>query len=324
LQVRSHRLITKRSLPLAYSNDLMAKPFVKWAGGKRQLMDQILSKVPPSFGEGEFRRYVEPFVGGGAALFKFLELGSIDEALIIDVNSDLILTYEVIKEDVELLIEKLTQLQNTYDAINGYVKRKNEYNGIRKKFRLVQNKEKDILSPDERAIHASRFIYLNKVGFNGLFRVNSKGEFNVPPSDLKEKTIFNDDKLRDVSTALEKVEIRHGDFSVCEDWIDENTFVYFDPPYRPVTKTSFTAYSNSNFDESQQINLADFCTDLHNKGAKVMVSNSDPTQNNPEDKFFEENFSEPTFKHHPVYALRSINSDGAGRGKVSELIITNY
>jgi DNA adenine methylase len=302
----------------------MAKPFVKWAGGKRQLMDQILSKLPPSFGEGKFRKYVEPFVGGGAVLFKLLELKKIDEAMIIDDNSDLILTYKVIKEEVELLIEKLTQLQSDYNATNDYAKRKKKYLEIREEFRTIQSKDKNELSPDDRAIHASNFIYLNKVGFNGLFRVNSKGEFNVPPSDLKEKTIFNDDKLRDVSTALKNVEIRHGDFSECKDWIDGNTLVYFDPPYRPVTKTSFTAYSNSNFNDSQQKRLAKFCTDLHNKGAKVMVSNSDPTENKPKETFFEDIFPEPVFIIHKVQALRSINSNGAGRGKVSELIITNY
>ena len=141
---------------------------------------------------------------------------------------------------------------------------------------------------------------------------------------MKGKTIFNDAKLKDVSIALENVEIRHGDYSECEDWIDENTFVYFDPPYRPVTNTSFTAYSNRNFNDLQQENLAKFCTVLHNKGAKVMVSNSDPTENKPEEKFFEGIFPEPIFTIHKVQALRSINSNGAGRGKVSELIITNY
>lgn len=244
--------------------------------------------------------------------------------MIIDDNSDLILTYKVIKEEVGLLIEKLTQLQGDYDATNDYAKRKKKYLEIRKEFRTIQSKDKNELSTDDRAIHASNFIYLNKVGFNGLFRVNSKGEFNVPPSDLKGKTIFNDDNLRDVSTALKNVEIRHGDFSECKDWIDDNTLVYFDPPYRIVTKTSFTAYSNSNFNDSQQKRLATFCNCLNDKGATVMVSNSDPKQNDPEDKFFEEIYPEPPFNHHQVAALRSINSNGTGREKVSELIITNY
>jgi DNA adenine methylase len=302
----------------------MAKPFVKWAGGKRQLMSNIMRNLPPGFGTLPFRRYAEPFVGGGAVLFQLLDDGLIDDALIIDDNSDLILTYEVIKTNVVLLIEELHQLQNEYDATNDYSQRKKKYLAVRKMFRLGQNQNKDELSLADKVRHASHFIYLNKVGFNGLFRVNANGEFNVPPSDLKTKNIFNENELQAISKSLLKVEIKHGDFAECEEWIDDNTFVYFDPPYKPVTKTSFTAYSNSNFNDSQQKRLAKFCTDLHNKGVKVMVSNSDPTENKPEETFFEDIFPEPGFIIHKVQALRSINSIGAGRGKVSELIITNY
>jgi DNA adenine methylase len=302
----------------------MARPFIKWAGGKRQLMDHIISNLPTTFGKGEFRKYAEPFVGGGAVMFKLFELKRIDEAIIIDYNSDLILTYEVIKNDIEMAIEKLTSLQNDYDAFN-YEQRKEQFFKIRTKFNSNIHDDKSYFTREEKAIHASRFIFLNKVGFNGLYRVNSNGEFNVPPSDLKKKVIFEDSNLRAASQVLEKVEIYQGDFSECEDKIDNNTFVYFDPPYKPITKTSFTAYANSNFNDVQQKRLADFCVVLTKNGVKIMTSNSNPKQNDDSCTFFDDIYDgKDGFSITPVQAIRSINSKGSGRGKVSELIITNY
>jgi DNA adenine methylase len=302
----------------------MAKPFIKWAGGKRQLMEHLLSRLPSDFGDDEYRKYAEPFVGGGALMFKMFELKLIDEALIIDYNMDLVLTYEVIKSDVALLIEKLSILQHDYDAY-GYEERKKQYFELRTKFNSRLNDEKSSFSLGERAERASQFIYLNKVGFNGLFRVNIKGEFNVPPSDLKSKTIVDHSNLKKVSKVLQSVTIRSGDFSDCIDWVDEDTFVYFDPPYKPISKTSFTAYANSNFNDTQQERLADFCILLKKKEVRAMVSNSDPTQMKPPDHLFERIYSlERGFTRKRVAAIRSINSNGAGRGSITELIITNY
>jgi DNA adenine methylase len=168
-------------------------------------------------------------------------------------------------------------------------------------------------------------IYLNKTGFNGLFRVNKKGELNVPPAGGNDKNFLDIENLRSVSKVLRNVKILQGDYTICEDLIENNTFVYFDPPYRPLKSTSFTTYSTHVFDDKEQERLANFAVNLGNKGAKVMLSNSDPKNVDPNDDFFDNLYSmENGFKIDRVQAIRAINSKGDGRGRISELLIMNY
>ena len=300
----------------------MAKPFVKWAGGKRQLISQIVGKLPQGFGEEKFRKYAEPFVGGGALLFHLFKHNLIDEAYISDNNPEIINVYLTIKNDVEGLIKQLQILQDEYDSAKGnpeerridYFEHRDEFNNMN--LRMLE---------DETTKRAAYFIYLNKTGFNGLFRVNKKGGFNVPPSSLKDKTFLDENNLTEVSEVLQNVKIHHGDFQACENWVDSDTFVYFDPPYRPLTKTSFTTYSSHSWnDDTEQIRLANFVKKLA-KDLKLMISNSNPEEVNDGDPFFAEQFPDNQgFFRTPVQAKRSINSKGDGRGQVSELIITNY
>jgi len=303
---------------------MMASPFLKWAGGKRQLIEDIESRLPGELGTDGNRRYAEPFVGSGVLMFHLFEKELIDDALISDLNKDLVNAYRTIREDVSGVISCLESIQERYDE-SSQENRKESYFSIRKEFNDRRATfDYDSYSTDW-CLHSAQMIYLNKTGFNGLFRVNKSGHFNVPPSDLKNKTILNEENLLDVSRVLQNVEIRTGDFSECSSWVEPGSFVYFDPPYRPIEKTSFTTYSTNVFDDSEQERLANFAKELCSRGVRVMVSNSDPTNTDAEDDYFERIYSSADgFSLHKVNAIRSINSKGGGRGPISELLITNY
>ncbi len=293
-----------------------AKPFIKWAGGKGQLLDFIREAYPPGLGS-TIKRYAEPFIGGGAVLFDVLNNYDIEEAYISDINTELITTYTTIRDNVSELIEVLTDLEKEH------VSRDMD---SRKEF-FLENRErynKQIVSqnPDPLAV-SSLFIYLNKTCFNGLYRVNSKGLFNVPSGVYKNPTICDRDNLLNVSDRLQKVTIKNCRYSDSWSFIDENTFVYFDPPYRPLTVTSsFTSYTEFSFDDEEQKNLADYVHKLCDRGVHVAVSNSDPKNVDPNDDFFDDLYSFASV--HRVRASRMINSKASGRGKINELLITNY
>jgi len=170
---------------------------------------------------------------------------------------------------------------------------------------------------------AALIIFLNRTCYNGLFRVNRKGEFNVPFGRYKNPDILNEDNLKDVATLLKTTKILLGDFTQCRKFVDDHTFVYFDPPYRPLNQTSsFTSYSKNGFYDKDQVRLVEFFKELDKKGAKVMLSNSDPKNENPDDTFFDDLFSDYYIERVP--AKRMINCNGARRGNINELIITNY
>lgn len=302
----------------------MANPFLKWAGGKRQLLGEIFSRLPSTFGENEFRQYAEPFLGGGAVLFEMFNKKKIDSAVVFDSNIDLILCYQVVKDHVQELIQCLDELKTSYNAKTTFELRKEFYWGLRNDFNKNIGQKNTSWSTQKKVLHSARFIVLNKLCFNGLFRVNRQGTFNVPPSDLTDKAIFSASNLEDVSDVLQNVTIIHGDYSNALEHINSNTFVYFDPPYRPLTKTSFVAYSKSDFTDKEQGDLADFCIDL-TPDVKVMVSNSNPKSITPSDDFFDRIYPNTAgFVHHPVLANRSINSKGSLRTGTGEIIITNY
>jgi DNA adenine methylase len=299
--------------------ELIAKPFLKWAGGKTQLLEQIARYFPPDLKKGNIQRYVEPFVGSGAVLFYILQNYQVKKFFISDTNEELILTYVTVKECVDELIASLTQLQQKYHRLNFEDQKKFFYN-IRSEFnhnRLIT----DFTKPNIK--RSSQLIFLNRTCFNGLFRVNSKGAFNVPFGSYKNPKICFSKNLRTVSTLLKNVEIMHGDFTICEPYINKHSFVYFDPPYRPISQTaSFTSYQQLVFNDDSQIRLANFFRKLDLTGAKLMLSNSDPHNYNQKDIFFQTIYE--GFQIHKVFAKRMINCNGNNRGKITELLITNY
>lgn len=291
------------------------KPFLKWAGGKGQLLHEIQKYYPFN---NEITKYAEPFVGGGAVLFDILAKYDLEEIYISDINVELINTYTIIRDNVNELIEMLYVLQNEFVPLNEE-ERKFYYAKKRERFNVL----KVNVDTNENIEKAALMIFLNKTCFNGLYRVNKKGQFNVPMGAYKNPLICDEENLRLVSEKLQDVTIVCGDYREAADFIDEKTFVYFDPPYRPLTETSgFTAYTENLFNDAEQIELAKFVDLMDKKGAKIVISNSDPKNTNPEDKFFDNIYVNHNIKR--VEANRMINSKGAARGKIKELLISNF
>ena len=290
------------------------KPFVKWVGGKSQLIDE-LEKMLPTDGEKILTKYCEPMVGGGALFFNILSKYDFEELYISDINPELINAYQVIKSNVNRLIERLHEMQMLFLPMdeNG---RKYYYYSIRDKFNAIA------LSEETAIEKAAYFIFLNKTCFNGLYRVNRKGQFNVPMGAYKNPTICDEENLRNIHEALQNVTIVCGDYSLSKQFVDKDTFVYLDPPYRPISETSgFTSYNTDAFDDNEQIRLARFIDEINATGAKIVLSNSDPKNVNPEDSFFDDLYSSYQIKR--VSASRMINSKADNRGKINELIICN-
>jgi DNA adenine methylase len=294
-----------------------AKPFVKWAGGKGQLLSAFQTFYPHRLLNGRIQRYVEPFVGGGAVLFNVLQNFQVKEAVIIDINSDLINTYNVVKNDVQHLFELLRDMEHIYIAQDIETRKETFYN-IRDEFNSgkVDSNLRDI----ERA---GQFIFLNRTCFNGLYRVNRSGNFNVPSGDYKNPSICDAENLFAASYLLKKAEVLCGDYQLSSKYINSKSFVYFDPPYRPLNATSsFTAYSKQNFNDDNQVKLAKFFRQAHDSGALLMLSNSDPHNVDTDDNFFEDLYK--GFNISKVQGKRAINSKGSSRGAVSEILVTNF
>ncbi|NLH02518.1 MAG: DNA adenine methylase [Clostridiales bacterium] len=294
---------------------LQAKPFLKWAGGKAQILKEIRTKYPAGLGT-TITKYAEPFVGGGAVLFDILSNYKLDEVYISDINRELIITYLNVRDNIDELVENLRVLEQEYLKVD-MNSRKIYYYNKREKFNALK-KEKS-----QGAELAALFIFLNRTCFNGLYRVNSKDEFNVPMGNYKNPSICDELNLRKVAEKLQNVRIVCGDYKESRDFIDNRTFAYFDPPYRPLSATSsFTSYAQNGFDDCHQIELARFVDEISQKGAFVVVSNSDPKNIDESDEFFDKLYS----KHNicRIGAMRMINSVGNGRGKISELLISTY
>ncbi len=305
-----------RALRYHKSEEKAVRPFLKWAGGKGQLLSEIEKYYP--FAEGTVTKYAEPFVGGGAVLFDILSRYDLEAVYISDINAELINTYRVIKTDVENLIAILSIMQSKFLPLDTE-KRKAYYLEKRARF----NELKGNSGTDFGIEKAALMIFLNKTCFNGLYRVNRKGFFNVPVGAYKNPLICDEKNLRAVSEKLQNVEMVCGDYRKSADFIDEKTFVYFDPPYRPLTQTAaFTAYTENLFDDEAQKELADFVSEMNRKGAKIVVSNSDPKNADEEDEFFDTLYS----SHHirRVNATRMINCNSDARGKIKELLISNF
>lgn len=291
---------------------MIVKPFIKWAGGKNQLLNELVKKLPFE-NYNNITKYAEPFVGGGAVLFYILNNYNIKEVYISDINSKLIVTYKMIKKNVDELIIKLEKIQEEYLRLDEN-SRKIYYLEKRKEFNLSNLNDIDI---------ATLFIFLNKTCFNGLYRVNKKGEFNVPMGKYKKPLICDRENLKQVSNKLKNVKIICGDYKKSIKFIDSDTFVYFDPPYRPINITSsFTAYTKDSFTDNEQIELAKYIDKLTEKGAKIMLSNSDPKNVNKNDTFFDKLYNK--YNIFRVKAKRTINSNASSRGEIYELVIINY
>lgn len=285
------------------------KPFIKWAGGKSQLLNEIRNKYPQ-----KIERYCEPFVGGGAVLLDVLANFSPTEVIINDINTALINTYQQVQTNVEALISQLDEMQSEFWEADVET-RKKVYTKNRERFNSLINNN----CPDKAVL----FIFLNKTCFNGLYRVNSKGLYNVPMGAYKKPPICDAENLRYISRLLQGVRINCGDYKDCADFINSNTFVYIDPPYRPLTVTaSFTSYNENEFGDKQQIELGQFVDQITQKGAKVVASNSDPKNADENDEFFDDLYAE--YKIDRVSAKRMINSNGKSRGAINELLICNY
>ena len=234
-----------------------------------------------------------------------------------DKNLELINTYKSIRDNVDILIKSLKEMEEQYIPLNNedrkiyYYEKREEYNSLKINSEM-NNIEKAIL-----------FIFLNKTCFNGLYRVNKKGKFNVPMGAYKKPKICDEENLKNVSLTLRNVKIVYADYRESEKFIDDKTFVYIDPPYRPLNITSsFTSYTENDFNDKEQIELAEYINVLNKKGAKIVISNSDPKNNDIDDNFFDKLYK--NYNINRVKATRMLNSNASLRGAINELLITNY
>ncbi len=294
--------------------DKIAKPFIKWAGGKSQLLTEIDNAIPHRIKQSDFT-YIEPFVGGGAVLFWVLQkYPNIKKAVINDINADLTNSYKTIKENVEDVIAILRQWEKEYHSLSEKQEQKKEYYYLK---RMLFNSRKSDLT-----VQTALFIFLNRTCFNGLYRVNRKNEFNVPIGSYKKPMICDEDNLRVVNHILQKVTILNGDFEDTLEYAKDETLFYFDPPYKPLNETSsFNSYAKDEFDDKEQIRLAKFCDQIDLLGYQWILSNSDVKGKNPDDNFFDDLYSK--FNINRVLARRNINSNPNKRGELTELLITN-
>lgn len=304
------------------STEKKAKPFLKWAGGKSQLLSTFQGFFPTELQNWSIKNYYEPFLGGGAVFFSLAQHSKIKTAYLYDINPELILVYKVVQNKVQKLIENLADLKSEYQKQVHFAGDKFYYQ-IRQQF----NNERvgfDYQNYSDKWIkRAAQLIFLNKTCYNGLFRFNKKGEFNTPAGKYKNPAILDEQNLLLTSELLQIAIIKNAAFEKVESDIKQNSFVYFDPPYRPISSTSqFTSYSKNVFADEQQKLLNQLFKRLNKKGVLEMLSNSDPKNTNPQDNFFDDLYTD--FFIYRVPAKRMINSKAKKRNAVNELIITNY
>jgi DNA adenine methylase len=292
-----------------------AKPFLKWAGGKTQLIPSIHAALPKDFSDIKDLTYIEPFIGSAAVMFWFLRsFPNVKKAVINDINKDLTDAYKTIRDNPKEIIHCLEEVQKKYYSLQTEEERRDYFLEQRELF-------------NTRKIKAIKntclLIFLNRTCFNGLYRVNSKNEFNVPfgkyinPKICDKETILADSKL------LQKVIILNGDYEESLSHATQNTFFYFDPPYKPISTTaSFNSYAKDCFDDAEQIRLKKFCEKISDKGYFWLLSNSDLKNIDITDNFFDDLYSDYSINR--VKAKRNINSNGSKRGEIFELLISNY
>ncbi|MBU4306127.1 MAG: DNA adenine methylase [Candidatus Omnitrophica bacterium] len=294
------------------------KPFLKWAGGKSQLIGQISTFLPPALKTGKIKKYFEPFLGGGAIYFWLADHYDFEYAYLYELNPSVAICYKVIQTNVKKLVKELNSLEKEYlygsDKAREklFYDKREEFNGFLRR-----------RSANSHLRRAALLIFLNKTCFNGLYRVNSKGEFNVPFGRYNNPAICNEDNLLAVHDLLQNAEVSCGDFEQCLEHADNNSFVYFDPPYRPISATaSFTSYSKDSFGDNEQKRLCRVFGELDHRGVSVMLSNSDPKNVNPTDEFFDDLYN--GYHIERLNATRLINCNAERRGFITEILVMNY
>jgi DNA adenine methylase len=297
------------------SDTVVARPFLKWAGGKGQLIPAIEAALPAILHNGDNITYVEPFIGSGAVLFRLLQqYPSIQKAVINDINPDLVEAYRAIKEQPAKLIESLGVLQEAYYRLKTTEEKRD--------FFLARRTEFNNRSADH---HTALLIFLNRTCYNGLYRVNSRNQFNVPFGTYAKPKICDAANIMAVSRLLQRVTILNGDYSETVRRLPGKVFCYLDPPYKPISKTaSFNSYSKDRFDDAEQRRLREFCDGLTARNICWLMSNSDPRNHDPEDNFFDDLYAGDALHIGRVPARRNINSNASKRGDIAELLISNY
>ncbi|MCQ2345384.1 MAG: DNA adenine methylase [Paludibacteraceae bacterium] len=293
---------------------MKAKPFVKWVGGKGQLIDQLEALLPADFARWENVTYIEPFVGGGAMLFHMLQTHpNISRAIINDINPDLTTCYQVVRNNPDALVDSLQRIQAEYYALPNEEAKREFYMMKRERFNLKT------LDPIE---NTTLFFFLNRTCFNGLYRVNKSGLFNVPFGKYETPTICDPVTIYADSELLQRVEILTGDYQQTLAHAGAKTLFYFDPPYRPLSDTSsFNDYVKEAFNDAAQVRLKEFCDAVEAAGHKFMLSNSDCFAKN-QDRFFEDLYL--MYHIERVWASRNVNANASKRGKLTELLIRNF
>jgi DNA adenine methylase len=305
----------------------VARPFLKWAGGKGQLLEKLSAYFPKALSDGTIRNYFEPFLGGGAMFFHVMQRYPIQSACLMDANEELLLLYRTVQRDVEPLIGLLTRMEKDYLKLPE-AKRKACYLRVRETLNAARAGMDFRKYSPTWVDRAAQILFLNKTCFNGLFRVNRNGGFNVPFGRYVRPTIVDAENLRSASLLLAKAKIRlcdFGELAKMDSLLKPGSFIYYDPPYRPLSPTArFTAYSKTAFGDAEQERLAVLFKALDRRGIYQLLSNSDPKNTDPEDDFFEERYSAYRGSFYRVPASRSINSNPSRRGNVNEIVITNY
>ena len=292
-----------------------AKPFIKWVGGKGQLIEQLTNLLPKDFRCWKDTTYIEPFVGGGAMLFYMLQhFPNIKHAVINDINTDLTTCYQTIRDNAEELILSLKDIEEYYLSIKEEEERKSFFMSVREQYN-----QKNLAPVD----NTTKFIFLNRTCFYGLYRVNKSGLFNVPFGKYKNPKICDPQTIRKDSELLQRVEILNGDFEETFNYAKGNTLFYFDPPYRPLSDTSsFNDYTKESFNDDAQIRLKEYCDRINNAGYSFMLSNSDCKGKTESDNFFDILYKD--YQIERVWASRSINANPNKRGKLTEILVHNY
>lgn len=287
-----------------------SKPFLKWVGGKTQLLP-VLREHYPQVGS-DIDTYVEPFIGAGAVLLDVLPRYDFKTVVINDINKALVNTYKVIRDEPDSLLIHLDR------HVTEYLKRSEE-----EKAEFFYSVRNDFNENQElNSLHAAQFIFLNKTCFNGLYRVNKAGKFNVPHGKYKNPTIYTEDSIHRVSRLLKDVTITSGGYQELGEYVTDKAFFYFDPPYRPLSSSAnFNSYDSSGFGDAEQRELAHFVKSIADKGAKILLSNSDPKNTNPDDEFFDQLYS--GFKVERVSAKRVVSSKASTRGAITEILVSN-
>lgn len=300
----------------------VVKPFIKWVGGKTQILPHLMPLIGKIFAEYDIKNYVEPFIGGGALFFLLSTSHEVNSAVISDINEDLILVYKTVQNFVSDLIEQLKILEHEYLS-SDLLEREMMFYNIRASYNLQKiDFDYQLFSCDPFVNRSSKFIFLNKTCFNGLYRENRSGSFNVPFGKYRKPNICDVQNLMNCSIALQNVQIICGDFESTEAYVNSNTMVYLDPPYKPITLTSnFTKYHKDGFDDQDQIRLANYYKRVDAIGAKVILSNSDPVIDANGNGFFEHLYA--GFDISKINVMRNVAAASSNRKQVKELIVNN-